>query len=249
MLGHDANGVPVSLRSGRFGPYVQLGEEDKASGAKPKRSSLPPGVAPDEVTLEIALGLLALPREVGAHPEDGEPVEAGIGRYGPYVRHGRTYASLEAGDDVLRVGMNRAMELLARKAQRGGRGAAQKPLRELGQHPEGGPVAVMAGRYGPYVKWGKVNATIPKESDPQAIGLDEALALIEARAATKKPRKKPAAPAGRASAGKAPAGKASAGKKPQAKAAKRPKAKPGAQARGGRGAKAPAPSEEPLVED
>ncbi len=122
------------------------------------------------MTLEIALALLSLPREVGTHPEDGAPVEAGIGRYGPYVKHGRTYASLEKGDDVLRVGMNRAMELLARKAQRGGRGAAQKALRELGEHPEGGPVAVMEGRYGPYVKWDKVNATIPKDRDPQAIG-------------------------------------------------------------------------------
>ena len=108
----DENGVPVSLRSGRFGPYVQLGEEDKASGAKPRRSSLPPDLPPEQVTLETALGLLALPRQVGTHPEDGAPVEAGIGRYGPYVRHGRTYASLEKGDDVLRIGMNRAIELI-----------------------------------------------------------------------------------------------------------------------------------------
>ena len=248
LLGHDPNGIPVSLRTGRFGPYVQLGEEDTASDAKPKRSSLSPGLAPDDVTLETALGLLSLPRGIGPHPEDGEPVEAGIGRYGPYVRHGRTYASLEAGDDVLRIGMNRAMELLARKAQRGGRGAAQKPLRELGQHPEGGPLAVMEGRYGPYVKWGKVNATIPKERDPAAIGLDEALALIEARAATKKPRKKPAA----APAGKKPA-KAAAEKKPAKrpakKAPKRPSAKAGAQtARTARPAASPA-QDEPLIEE
>ncbi len=195
LLGHDENGVPVSLRTGRFGPYVQLGEEDTASGVKPKRSSLPPDLSPDHVTLEIALGLLALPREVGTHPEDGQPVEAGIGRYGPYVRHGRTYASLEKGDDVLRVGMNRAMELIARKATRGGRGAAQKPLRELGEHPEGGPVAVMEGRYGPYVKWAKVNATLPKDLDAQSIGLAEALELIQAKAGTKKARRKPAAAA------------------------------------------------------
>src|SRR5699024_9951630 len=137
LLGHAPDGTPVMLKTGRFGPYVQLGKDDPDAQAKPKRSSLPPGVTPDEVTLEMALGLLALPRPIGTHPEDGVPVEAGLGRYGPYVKHGRTYASLEKGDDVLAVGMNRAMELLARKAQRGGRGAAQKPLRELGEHPDG----------------------------------------------------------------------------------------------------------------
>ncbi len=207
LLGHDENGVPVSLRTGRFGPYVQLGEEDTASGAKPKRSSLLPELPAEDVTLEIALALLALPREVGQHPEDGQPVEAGIGRYGPYVRHGRTYASLEKGDDVLKVGMNRAMELIARKATRGGRGAGQEPLRDLGEHPDGGPVTVMKGRYGPYVKWGKVNATLPKDRDPQAIGLDEALALVEAKAGAKKSRKKPAAKSATTAAQKKPAKK------------------------------------------
>ena len=229
LLGHDENGVPVSLRTGRFGPYVQLGEEDTASGAKPKRSSLPPELSPDDVTLELALGLLALPREVGTHPEDGAPVEAGLGRYGPYVRHGRTYASLEKGDDVLRIGMNRAMELLARKSQRGGRGAGQKALRELGEHPQGGPVSVMEGRYGPYVKWGKVNATIPKDRDAQTIGLDEALALVEAKAATKRPRKKAAGSA----ADKAPGKKT--GRKPAKKAGKRAAAAKAPGARSGRG--------------
>ncbi|HET7410967.1 MAG TPA: type I DNA topoisomerase [Paracoccaceae bacterium] len=213
LLGHDPNGVPVLLKTGRFGPYVQLGKQEPDSDEKPKRSSLPPGLTPDEVTLEIALGLLSLPRPVGTHPEDGEPVEAGIGRYGPYVKHGRTYASLEKGDDVLAIGMNRAMELLARKAQRGGRGAAQKPLRELGEHPAGGAVAVMEGRYGPYVKWEKINATLPKDRDPQAIDLDEALALIEEKAAKKPGRKKPATakPAAKKAAPKKAGAKKSAG--------------------------------------
>ena len=192
LLGHDANGLPVTVRSGRYGPYVQLGEADKESGEKPKRASLPKGTDPETLTLEMALDLLSLPREVGKHPDDGAAIEAGIGRYGPYVKYNRIYANLEAGDDVLTIGMNRAMELIARKASRGSRGAAQKPLRELGEHPDGGPVNVMDGRYGPYVKWGKINATIPKEQDPQAITLDEALALVQAKAASKKGRRKSA---------------------------------------------------------
>ncbi len=225
LLGHDPDGLPVMLRTGRFGPYVQLGEEKE--GEKPKRSSLPKGVAPGDVTLDLALGLLSLPRKVGTHPEDGEPIEAGLGRYGPYVKHGKTYASLEKGDDVLTVGMNRAMELIARKAARGaGRGAAQKPLRELGEHPDGGAVNVMDGRYGPYVKWEKVNATIPKETDPKEITLEQALELVEAKAATKGGRKKAAkkAPAKKAApkktaAKKAPAKKTAAKKSEEEKAA------------------------------
>ncbi|MEM1299707.1 MAG: type I DNA topoisomerase [Pseudomonadota bacterium] len=186
LLGQDENGVDVSLRSGRFGPYVQLGEQDPETKEKPKRSSLGKGMEPADVTLEIALNLLSLPRLVGAHPDDGEPIEAGIGRYGPYVKHQRTYANLEDGDDVLTVGMNRAMELIARKAARGGRGAAAKPLRELGEHPAGGPMNVMDGRYGPYIKWEKINATLPKDKDPQKITFDEALLLVQEKAATKK---------------------------------------------------------------
>jgi len=186
LLGYDDDGLPVRLKTGRFGPYVQLGEDAGEDGEKPKRSPLPKGTEPDDVTLEMALALRSLPRPVGTHPDDGEPVEAGIGRFGPYVRHNRTYASLESGDDVLTIGMNRAMELIARKASRGGRGAAQKPLRELGEHPDGGAVNLMDGKYGPYVKWDKINATIPKDADPQAITLDGALELLAAKAAAKK---------------------------------------------------------------
>jgi DNA topoisomerase-1 len=192
LLGHDAEGLEVRLRSGRFGPYVQLGEEDKEAGEKPKRSSLPKGTDPEMVTLEMALDLLSLPREVGLHPEDGEKIEAGIGRYGPYVRHNKTYASLEKDDDVLTIGMNRAVDLIAKKALRGGRGAAAKPLRELGEHPDGGPMNVMDGRYGPYIKWEKINATIPKEQDPMEITFDDALALVAEKAAKKKPARKAA---------------------------------------------------------
>jgi len=179
---HD--GQPVTLRTGRFGPYVQLGEQVEGSEEKPKRSSIPKGM---DLDLERAVALLSLPREIGPHPDDGQPLEAGIGRYGPYVKHGKTFASLTKGDDVLSVGMNRAVELIAQKARRGaGRGAAQKPLRALGEHPEGGAVNLIDGRYGPYVKWDKINATLPKGTDKEALTLEAALELVEAKRKSKK---------------------------------------------------------------
>jgi DNA topoisomerase-1 len=184
LLGYD-DGQPVTLRTGRFGPYVQKGEATEAV-PKPPRASLPRGWAPETIDLDRALALLSLPRRVGTHPDDGQPIEAGIGRFGPYVKHGSTYANLPDVDEVFTIGMNRAVEVLAQKAARGpGRGtAAPAPLRELGAHPDGGPVVVMAGRYGPYVKWGAVNATLPKQTAPEAVTLEEALALIAAKAGT-----------------------------------------------------------------
>ncbi|RMD49454.1 MAG: type I DNA topoisomerase [Alphaproteobacteria bacterium] len=180
LLGHDADGNPITLRSGRFGPYVQRGEATEEN-PKPERASVPKGIELDEVDLDLALKLLSLPRLIGAHPDDGEPVEAGIGRYGPYVRHGRTYASLKDPREVFEIGMNRAVELLAAKQSRGRRGA--EPLKVLGEHPEGGEVAVMAGRYGPYVKWKRINATLPKDLDPESVDLETALRLIAERQA------------------------------------------------------------------
>jgi DNA topoisomerase-1 len=186
MLGVDPDtSEPVTLRDGRFGPYVQLGDVTEEV-KKPPRSSLPKGWSVDDLDLEKALMLLSLPRKVGDHPEDGQPVEAGIGRYGPFVMHepkdgGRkVYANLPEVDEVFTIGMNRAVELLAAKAAgRGGRGSAAAPLKELGEHPEGGgPVHVMAGRYGPYVKWEKINATLPKDVDPEAVTMEQAVALI-----------------------------------------------------------------------
>ncbi len=202
LLGHDPDGQPVTLRSGRYGPYVQLGDATE-DNPKPKRASIPKGMALEDVDLQKALDLLSLPRLIGEHPEGG-PVEAAIGRYGPYVMHTTTgedgkpkklYANLKDPAEVLTIGMNRAVELLAQKAARGnGRGAAAKPLKELGEHPtEGGPVNVMAGRYGPYVKWGKINATLPKDVEPESVTMDMAVDLITAKAATKgKKRKAPA---------------------------------------------------------
>ena len=165
VLGED-QGDEISLRSGRFGPYVQRGEATEEN-KKPPRASLPKGWAPDDMTLEKALTLLSLPREVGRHPEDGEPIEAGIGRYGPFVKHGKLYANLKEVDEVFEIGINRAVDVLAQKlATRGGGRAAVAPLKELGEHPDGGAVNVMEGRYGPYIKWGKINATLPKETEP-----------------------------------------------------------------------------------
>ncbi len=202
MLGHDA-GDPIWIHDGRFGPYVQRGDVTEEV-KKPPRQSLPKDWPPETVDLDRALMLLNLPREVGAHPEDGVKIWATIGRYGPYLKHaedpaqkGGKTAPLPELDDVFTVGMNRAVELLAQKAEsRGGRGAAAKPLRELGEHPAaGGPVNVMEGRYGPYVKWDKINATIPKGTDPQALTMEAAVDLIAERAATsgKKAPKKTAA--------------------------------------------------------
>ena len=198
LLGED-NGDEIRVFKGRFGPYVQRGavtEENK----KPPRQSIPKEWPPEELELERAVMLLSLPREIGPHPEDGVMVWANIGRYGPYIKHaestsdrGGTNANLEGIDEVWTVGMNRAVQLLAEKlASRGGRGAAAKPLHELGEHPEeGGPVSVMKGKYGPYVKWGKVNATIPKGTEPENVTMDMAVQLIAEKApARKKPAKK-----------------------------------------------------------
>ena len=197
LLGEDPDtGLAVTLRTGRFGPYLQLGEATEDE--KPKRASMPKGVDPSSVDLEYALKLLSLPREVGRHPETGNPITAGLGRYGPFVLHDGLYANLESVEDVFTVGLNRAVALLAEKAAGGGKGRFQraKPtvLKDLGEHPEGGKIEVLSGRYGPYVKHGKINATIPNGKDPAAISVEEAIDLIAARAAKggKKPAKKAA---------------------------------------------------------
>lgn len=216
-LGVDPEtGQPVQLKIGRFGPYV---ETTPPEAEKPKRSSLPKGWSPASLTLEQALRLLALPREVGIHPEDGKPITAGLGRYGPFVQHAGTYANVSDIDEVFEVGLNRAVALLAEKraGKFGGRGAAAAPLKDLGAHPEtGDPVHVMAGRFGPYVKSGKINATLPKGTAPEDLTLEAALPLLAARAAAAPKGKK--APAKKAAA-KKPAAKKAAARKPAAKKA------------------------------
>jgi len=199
LLGQDPETeLDVSLRGGRFGPYVQLGEQKDKDDEKPKRAGLPKGTELDNVDLKYALSLLSLPREVGKHPESGEPILAGIGRYGSYIKHQTSYANLEEGDDVLTIGINRAVTLLAEKAARGGKGRRGPPAGKiLGEHPEfGGPVTLREGRFGPYVTHNKVNATIPNTSDPEDVTLDQAVALIADRIAKtggQPPKKKAAA--------------------------------------------------------
>ena len=195
ILGQDGED-DISLRSGRFGPYVQRGDVSE-DNPKPPRASLPKGWQASEVDLEKALMLLSLPREIGLHPEDGEMVEAGIGRYGPFIKHGKIYANIKDVNDVFTIGMNRAVEELARKAaSAGGRGAARaaaKPLKELGEHPsEGGTISVFDGRYGPYIKHEKINVTLPKDVTPEDVTLDMAVALIAEKAAKSGKRKAPA---------------------------------------------------------
>ena len=193
-LGIDPEtGKPVNLRSGRFGPYIQLGEPEGEGKkkTKPPRASLPNGVTPETVTFDLALKLLSLPREIGLHPEDNEPIVAAIGRYGPYIKHGKTSANLPEWQDVFEVGINRAVDLIAEKIANPGKGrgraAAKPPLKDLGEHPkEGGDMKVLEGRFGPYVKWGKVNATIPKDTKPEDVTVEMALGLIEKKLAKKK---------------------------------------------------------------
>ena len=212
----EVDGAEISLRTGRFGPYVQKGEASEAA-PKPPRASLPKGWTAEALTLERAVELLSLPRIVGMHPGDGVVVEAAIGRFGPYVKHGAVYANLPDVEEVFTIGMNRAVEVLAQKAAGRRGGAVAEPLRTLGEHPAGGPVVVMPGKYGPYVKWAKVNATLPKELAPEAVTLDEAVALIAEKAG--KSGTKPAKAAKKAVPKKAAVTKAAVTKAAATKAA------------------------------
>ncbi len=210
-LGPDpVSGEVVHLKIGRFGPYVQLGNAEK-----PRRTSLPKGWTPANIDLDRALKLLTLPRVVGPHPEDGKPISAGLGRYGPFVEHAGTYANLESIEEVFEVGLNRAVTVLADKrsgASRPGRAAASV-LKELGDHPETGEaIKILSGKYGPYVKAGAINATLPRGADPAGFTMDEAVKLIAAKAAAG-PSKGKRAPAVK----KAAAPKKAAAKKPAAK--------------------------------
>ncbi len=196
MLGVDPEtGIDVFLKNGRFGPYVQLGEDKK-----PKRTGLPKNWPYESIDLEKALRLLRLPREIGKHPEDGEMITGAIGRYGPYILHSGTYANLPTVEEMFEVGLNRAVTLLAEKRAKGGRGGgAAAALKDLGKHPETEkPVKVMDGRYGPYIKYEKINATIPKGTKPEDVTMEMALEYIaakEAKGGKKKKTTKKKAPA------------------------------------------------------
>ncbi|TWG99058.1 DNA topoisomerase-1 [Mesorhizobium sp. J18] len=190
VLGTDPyTNEEITLRSGRFGPYVQRGE-----GKEAKRASLPKDWTPDSIDYEKALALLSLPRDVGKHPETGKMISAGIGRYGPFLMHEGSYANLESVEDVFTIGLNRAVSIIAEKQSKAGNGRGRgtpAALKELGEHPDGGKVTVRDGRYGPYVNYGKINATLPKGKDPASVTLEEALELVAAKAG-KSGGKKPA---------------------------------------------------------
>ena len=179
-------GLPVTLKKGPYGHYVQLGEGN--GDAKPKRVALPRSISPVDVDLETALRLLSLPRELGRHPETGEPIIAGIGRFGPYIKHGNTFKSLGIDDDVLTIGLNRAIVLLAEASPERRRGP--QLLRELGAHPKGGSVGLYRGRYGPYVSHDGVIASLPRNGDPTTFSLEQALPLLAAQRDKRKGRRK-----------------------------------------------------------
>ena len=209
---HPETGENILRKTGRFGPYVEMGE-----GKEAKRASIPKDL--DDFGLDWAVKLLDLPRIIGAHPDTGLEIEANIGRYGPYLRHDGKYGKLTNTREVFEVGMNRAVDILAQAANRGGAGAARgkaEPIATLGAHPvSGGEIKVMPGRYGPYVTDGTTNATIPRDTKPEDVTLEAAIQLIDARAAKAPPAKKgkkKAAPK-KAAARKAPAKKAPAKKK------------------------------------
>jgi DNA topoisomerase-1 len=226
LLGVDpVTGKTVTLRNGPYGLYVQLGEPEGKE--KPKRQSLLKGMTPDDVTLDKALALLSLPRELGTHPDDGQQILAGVGRFGPYVKHGSKYKSIPANESVLEIGMNRAVALLA-EAKGPGRGrAAMRPLRIVGEHPaDQGPIELYDGRYGMYVKHAGINATVPRDLKPEELTVDQAVSLLAERAAKgggKKLRARKAAPpkvatpANDADAKAAPATRAAAKRKAPAK--------------------------------
>jgi DNA topoisomerase I len=210
---HPETGLEVSLKSGRFGPYYEMGE-----GKEAKRASLPKDIPSEDLGLEWAVKLLSLPRTVGAHPESGEAVTASIGRYGPYLAHAGKYARLTSTAEVFDTGMNSAVVKLAEAAANPGRGrgAARAPLKELGKHPRTeAEIKLMEGRFGPYVTDGTTNATLPKSIAPDELTLEEAAQLIDARAALGPPKGKK-----KVAKKKAPAKKAAPKKKAAVKAKK-----------------------------
>jgi len=227
-LGLDPEtGEPITVRTGRFGPYLQIGEGSKEE--KPKRASIPKGIDAGSIDFDYALKLLSLPREVGTHPETGKIITAGLGRYGPFVLHDGMYANVETLEDVFTIGLNRAVSVLAEKAAGGGKGrfgrAKRNVIKDLGEHPDGGgKIEVLEGRYGPYVSHNKINATIPKSKDPAEVTVEEAVTLLAERAAKagKKPARKKAT---KKATKKAATKKAAAKKTPVKKTAKKTAAK------------------------
>jgi DNA topoisomerase-1 len=222
-LGKDpVTGEELTLRTGRFGPYIQRGD-----GKEAKRSSLPKGWKPEDIDYEKAMALIALPRDIGKHPESGKMISSGIGRYGPFLLHDGSYANLETVEDVFTVGLNRAVTVLAEKQAKGPGGGRSTPaaLKDLGDHPDGGKITVRDGKYGPYVNWAKVNATLPKGKDPQSVTVEEALALIVEKSGKPSGTKARAKAPAKAKVAAATTKTAKATAKPKAKVVKKPVAK------------------------
>ena len=224
VLGNDpATELSVTVKKGPYGHYIQLGEAE--NGEKPKRVALPRSIKPEDVDLKTALGLLSLPRDIGRHPETGESITAGIGRFGPYLKHGSAFTSLAADDDVLTIGLNRAVTLLAEAKTAPRRGP--QLLREIGPHPDGGVVGLYRGRYGPYVSHDKIYASLPKGADPDTYSLGDAIPLLAAQKAKGKGKSKTRRPqrkaAGAVANGEAkPAHRSTAAKRAPAKAKAKP---------------------------
>ena len=189
VLGDDPEtNLPILLKEGPYGPYVQLGDGEQNGKKKPKRVSLLKGMKSEDIDRTMALKLLSLPRTLGNHPESGKVVKAGVGRYGPYVVYDSKYVSIKAPDDVLEIQLDRALEMIAAAGDK--KGGGKSVLKELGEHPDGGPIQVLSGRYGPYVKYKKTNASLPKDANPEAMTLEQALALLAEKEGAKKTTKK-----------------------------------------------------------
>ncbi|WGV25514.1 type I DNA topoisomerase [Halotia branconii] len=194
---HPETGEPIYVKIGAYGPYVQLGDKSDEN-PKPKQASLPKGVTPENVTLEMAVGLLALPRTLGVHPATGNKIQASLGRFGPYIVHdqgkeGKDYRSLKASDNVLTVSLERALELLSepKKGRSSTNSKSKAALRELGTHPEDGtPINIYDGPYGPYIKHEKTNVSIPEGESVENITLSTALELLATKASTTKSSRK-----------------------------------------------------------
>jgi len=198
LLGqHPETGKDIILKTGRFGPYVEMETEKK-----PKRTSLPKTWPYDSIDLEKGLRLINLPRKIGSHPEDGNQIITALGRFGPYIKHNTTYVSIKDPEEMFTLGMNEAVSRIADKRANPGRSRGGKVLKDLGKHPKTEtPIQIMEGRYGAYVKYEKINATIPKGTDPKDVTMEMALEYIDAKA-KKKPAKKKKAPAKKKAAAK-----------------------------------------------
>ena len=184
-LGDDIeSGLPLTLRKGPYGLYIQLGEavEGDKKTKKPKRAGLPADITVEQLDLEMAQKLISLPRLVGDHPESGKTIFAGIGRFGPYVQSESRYFKLESTADALSIGLNHAVSVIADGMSKGGGRRGANTIRTLGDHPDGGDVKILDGRFGPYIKYKKLNATLPKTADPLQISLEDGLALLLAKA-------------------------------------------------------------------